>query len=116
MIDVRQLRLTYNEAEEFYRPQHYGKPYYEDLASFMSSGPILSLILSGENALEAWRVLMGPASPDDRPSWSIRGKYAKGYPIMQNLVHGSDSAEALANEAKVISNAIPRTGYKRNRG
>jgi nucleoside-diphosphate kinase len=89
-------------VEPFYGRQHLGKPYYPDLVKFMSSGPILALVLQRENAIAHWRELMGPADPCVRPAWTLRGTLADGFPVMENLVHGSDSRESFIHEATTL--------------
>lgn len=89
-----------HQAREFYI-EHQGRTYFEDLCTFMGSGPVFAFVLEGEawvDAVAVWRSLMGPADPHSRPPNTIRGKYAARCPTMENLVHGSDSPEAAGRE------------------
>lgn len=89
------------EMARFYE-DHLGKPYFEALVSFMSSGPIYVLILRGPaDTASAWRKAMGPADPESRPPDTIRGRLAAGCPVMENLVHGSDHLDAAMREARL---------------
>ena len=76
--------------------EHEGKPFYEDLVSFITSGPVLALAVRGPNAVTVVRTLMGPTNPVDAPPGTIRGDY--GIEITENLVHGSDSPDSAARE------------------
>jgi nucleoside-diphosphate kinase len=76
--------------------EHEGKPFFGDLVSFITSGPLVALCVEGPEAVSAVRTLMGPTNPVAAPPGSIRGDY--GLEIEQNLVHGSDSGESAARE------------------
>jgi nucleoside-diphosphate kinase len=78
------------EAEQFYKI-HQTKPFYSDLCAYLSSGPILVMILEKENAILANRELMGATNPENAEEGTIRKKY--GISIDKNSVHGSDSVE-----------------------
>ena len=86
----KKIHLTKDEAAEFYKV-HQSKPFYEDLCSYLSSGPIVAMILEGENAVLFNRELMGATNPKDADEGTIRKKY--GISIDKNSVHGSDSLE-----------------------
>jgi nucleoside-diphosphate kinase len=76
--------------------EHEGKPFFGDLVSFITSGPLVALCVEGPDAVAAVRTLMGPTNPIAAPPGSIRGDY--GLEIEQNLVHGSDSNESAVRE------------------
>jgi nucleoside-diphosphate kinase len=76
--------------------EHEGKPFFGDLVSFITSGPLVALCVEGPEAVGAVRTLMGPTNPITAPPGSIRGDY--GLEIERNLVHGSDSATSAARE------------------
>ncbi len=76
--------------------EHEGKPFFGDLVSFITSGPLVALCVEGPDAVAAVRTLMGPTNPITAPPGSIRGDY--GLEIEKNLVHGSDSNESAARE------------------
>lgn len=89
------LRLTADQAHAFYAV-HTGKPFFEPLVAFMSSGPCLPMVLEGDNVVQEWRLLMGPTDPAKAPENTIRRRY--GTNVRLNAVHGSDSAENAALE------------------
>ena len=86
----KKIHITKEEAADFYKV-HQAKPFYEDLCSYLSSGPILVMILEGENAVSQNRKLMGATDPAKADEGTIRKKY--GISIDKNSVHGSDSIE-----------------------
>ncbi len=86
----KKIHLTKEEAAEFYKV-HQSKPFYEDLCSYLSSGPIVVMILERENAILENRKLMGATDPTKAEEGTIRKKY--GISIDKNSVHGSDSLE-----------------------
>jgi nucleoside-diphosphate kinase len=86
----KKIHITKDEASEFYKV-HQSKPFYNDLCSYLSSGPIVVMILEGEDAVKANRKLMGATDPKDAEDNTIRKLY--GISIDKNSVHGSDSAE-----------------------
>ena len=88
ILDIKKLHITKDEALEFYKV-HQSKPFYNDLCNYLSSGPIVVMILEGENAVEANRKLMGATNPKDAEEKTIRKLY--GISIDKNSVHGSDS-------------------------
>lgn len=87
---IKTLKLTFDQAEAFYAV-HKGKPFYEGLIKFMTSGPVVVAILEKENAVEAYRELMGPTDPSEAKEGTIRHRF--GESIQKNAVHGSDSDE-----------------------
>ena len=86
----KKLQITKSEAEQFYKV-HETKPFYNDLCAYLSSGPIVVMILEHENAVLRNRDLMGATNPKDAEEGTIRKKY--GISIDKNSVHGSDSVE-----------------------
>jgi nucleoside-diphosphate kinase len=80
--------------------EHVGKPFYEDLVSFITSGPVLALAVRGPDAVSVVRTLMGPTNPVDAPPGTIRGDF--GIEITQNLVHGSDSEASAKRELSLF--------------
>ena len=91
----KKIHLTKDEAAEFYKV-HQSKPFYNDLCAYLSSGPIVVIILEGENAVLANRKLMGATNPKDAEENTIRKLY--GISIDKNSVHGSDSIENAKKE------------------
>ena len=90
IVKEKKIKLEKNEAEKFYQV-HQSKPFYNDLCSYLSSGPIVVMILERENAILENRKLMGATNPEDAEEGTIRKKY--GISIDKNSVHGSDSVE-----------------------
>jgi len=91
----KKIHLTKDEAAEFYKV-HQSKPFYNDLCAYLSSGPIIVMILEGENAVLANRKLMGATNPLDAEENTIRKLY--GISIDKNSVHGSDSIDNAKKE------------------
>ena len=90
ILKERKIQIEKNEAEKFYKV-HETKPFYNDLCDYLSSGPIVVMVLEKENAVLANRQLMGATNPNDAEEGTIRKKY--GISIDKNSVHGSDSVE-----------------------
>ena len=90
ILNEKKLQISKNEAEQFYLV-HQSKPFYNDLCSYLSSGPIVVMILEKENAIKHNRDLMGATNPKDAENGTLRKKY--GISIDKNSVHGSDSLE-----------------------
>ena len=86
----KKIQIEKSEAEKFYKV-HETKPFYNDLCTYLSSGPIIAMILEKENAVADNRKLMGATNPNDAAEGTIRKKY--GISIDKNSVHGSDSVE-----------------------
>ena len=93
--DSKKIQITKDEAAEFYKV-HQSKPFYNDLCDYLSSGPIVVMILEGENAVSGNRKLMGATNPKDAEENTIRKLY--GISIDKNSVHGSDSIENAKKE------------------
>ena len=91
----KKIHLTKEEAAEFYKV-HQSKPFYDDLCSYLSSGPIIAMILEGNNAVLLNRKLMGATDPKNAEEKTIRNLY--GISIDKNSVHGSDSADNAKKE------------------
>ena len=90
ILKDKKIQLLKSEAEEFYKV-HQTKPFYNDLCTYLSSGPITVMVLEKENAILANRDLMGATNPEDASEGTLRKKY--GISIDKNSVHGSDSVE-----------------------
>ena len=97
----KKIHLTKEEAAEFYKV-HQSKPFYDDLCSYLSSGPIVAMILEGENAVLFNRELMGATDPKKADDNTIRKLY--GISIDKNSVHGSDSVENAKKEIDFFFN------------
>ena len=95
IVQAQMISLTQEEAEGFYEV-HKDRPFFNDLVSFMISGPVMIQVLEGENAVSLNRELMGATNPKEAESGSIRADFADS--IDANAVHGSDSSENAAIE------------------
>ena len=99
--DSKKIHITKDEASEFYKV-HQSKPFYNDLCSYLSSGPIFVMILEGENAVLKNRELMGSTDPKNASENTIRKLY--GISIDKNSVHGSDSPDNAKKEINFFLN------------
>ena len=95
--ESKKIHITKDEAAEFYKV-HQSKPFYSDLCTYLSSGPIVVMVLEGENAVLANRKIMGATNPKDAEVNTIRKLY--GISIDKNSVHGSDSIDNAKKEIK----------------
>ena len=90
ILKSKKVKISKEEASEFYKV-HQTKPFYGELCNYLSSGPIVVMVLEGENAISRNRELMGSTDPKKAEKGTLRGMY--GLSIDKNSVHGSDSAE-----------------------
>lgn len=95
VVAMKMLHLSREQAEGFY-VEHKERPFFKDLVSFMTSGPVVVQALEGENAVKLNRDLMGATNPKEAAAGTIRADFAET--IDENAVHGSDSAESAARE------------------
>jgi nucleoside-diphosphate kinase len=102
---MRMVKLTLPQAESFYAV-HKGKPFYPGLVEFMTSGPVVVMILRHENAVDQFRKLIGNTDPAKAEPGTIRKTFAVS--VQMNAVHGSDSIENAAIEANFFFSGIER--------
>jgi nucleoside-diphosphate kinase len=95
---LEMMTLDHKTAKRHYA-EHEGKPFFDALVTFITSGPLVAMILEGPNAIEAARQLIGATNGVEAAPGSIRGDY--GLEIRRNLVHGSDSAESAEREIEI---------------
>ncbi len=95
IVAMKMLTMDRDLAERHYAP-HKGKPFFEELIRFITSGPIVAFVLEGPQAVSVVRTLMGPTDPLKAPPGTIRGDF--GLHITENLIHGSDSEESARRE------------------
>ena len=95
VVAAKMLRLDERGAGGFYA-EHRGKPFFDDLIQFMTSGPVMVQVLEGEDAIALNRKLMGPTNPAEAPAGTIRADFARS--IDANAVHGSDSPASAERE------------------
>lgn len=91
--------MSPEEAAENYA-EHKGKPFYDGLVAFMTSGPVVKMVISGEGAIAKVRTLMGATDPAEAAPGSIRGDFGTALP--QNVMHGSDSAQSARREIEIF--------------
>ena len=101
IVAAKMQQLDDKKAGGFYA-EHAERPFYNDLVSFMTSGPVLVSVLEGENAIAKHRDIMGATNPKDAAEGTIRADFASS--IDENAVHGSDSAESAAREISYFFN------------
>ena len=95
ILAIKMLRLSRELGGKHYQ-EHREKPFFNDLLDYMTSGPVVALVLAGENAVSGLRALAGPTSPDKAPAGTIRGDF--GLLTRKNVIHASDSVESAARE------------------
>ncbi|OHE57672.1 MAG: nucleoside-diphosphate kinase [Thermodesulfovibrio sp. RBG_19FT_COMBO_42_12] len=100
---LKMVKLSGEEAKGFY-VVHKDKPFYESLTSFMSEGPIVVMVVEGENAISGVREIMGATNPKDAAPGTIRADFASD--IEHNIVHGSDSKESASYEIPYFFSSV----------
>ena len=103
IVGLKRLRLSKLQAAGFYAV-HRERPFFESLTDYMSSGPVVCVALRGENAIAAWRGLMGATDPAKAEPGTLRRKY--GQSLEANTVHGSDAPETAAFELGYFFNGL----------
>ena len=96
---MKMLIFGHDVAADFYSP-HAGKPFFSDLERFITSGPIVGIVLEGNNAVNVVRNMIGKTKSDEASSGTIRGDFALGY--TDNVIHASDSVESYERESKIL--------------
>ena len=107
IVAMKMIRMSKEEAKGFYIV-HDGKPFYESLTDFMSSGPAVVMVLEGEGAIARYRKLMGATNYKEAEAGTIRKDFASD--IEKNVVHGSDSAETAAFEISYFFSELEMVG------
>ncbi|MCB1051918.1 MAG: nucleoside-diphosphate kinase [Acidobacteria bacterium] len=105
LVAMKLMHLTKGQAEGFYAV-HKERPFFGDLVRFMTEGPVVAMILEKENAILAWRDLMGATNPANAAEGTLRKKFGTG--IERNATHGSDAPETAAFETSYFFNAMER--------
>lgn len=96
---LQMLTMTKSQAEEFYSV-HKGKPFFNELVAFITSGPVVGAVLSGRDAVATVRRMVGATKSWEAASGTIRGDMSLGY--TDNIIHASDSAESFAHESRTF--------------
>jgi nucleoside-diphosphate kinase len=99
LVALNQMTMPRELAERHYA-EHEGKSFYDELVAFITSGPLVAMVLEGEQAVDAARQVIGATDPMQATTGSIRGDYAIS--VGQNMVHGSDSPESAAREVALF--------------
>ncbi len=107
VVALKSLRLSKAQAEGFYAV-HSARPFFGSLVSFMTQGPVVAMILEGDNAIARWRDLMGPTDATKAPKSTLRGTY--GTSIEANATHGSDAVDTAAYEIGFFFNGLELAG------
>ncbi len=107
IVAVKMIRMTKDQAKGFYKV-HEGKPFFDSVTDFMSSGPCLVMVLEGESAIGKYRKLMGATNYKEAEEGTIRHDFATD--IEKNVVHGSDSEETARFEIGYFFNALEIVG------
>lgn len=110
IIAMKMMTVSKELAERHYA-EHKGKPFYEDLVSYITSGPVVAMVLEGGKAISVVRSMMGKTDPLESPPGSIRGDY--GLSLGKNIVHGSDSATSAKREIDLFFTQEEFLNYKR---
>jgi nucleoside-diphosphate kinase len=103
IVALKMIRMTKEQAKGFYKV-HEGKPFFESVTDFMSSGPCVVLVLEGDGAIQRYRALMGATDYTKAEGGTIRREFATD--IEKNVVHGSDSEETASFEIGYFFNAL----------
>ena len=103
IVEMKKMQIPREMAERHYG-EHKGKPFYEDLVSFITSGPVVAMVVEGENAIAAWRKMMGATNPADAEGGSLRGDFATT--IDENVVHGSDAPDTAEREIDIFFGSV----------
>ena len=99
LVALKLMTMSRELAAQHYA-EHEGKPFYDELVSFITSAPLVAMVLEGEAAIEAARQVIGATNPLQATTGSIRGDYAIA--VGQNMVHGSDATESAAREVALF--------------
>lgn len=99
IVGMKLMTITRETAETHYG-EHKGKPFFEGLVSFITSGPVVAMVLEGENAILEWRKMMGATNPKDAAPGTIRGDLATI--LDENVAHGSDAPETAEREIGIF--------------
>ncbi len=99
IVGMKLMQIPRETAERHYG-EHKGKPFFEGLVSFITSGPVVAMVVEGENAILEWRKMMGATNPKDAAPGTIRGDFATT--IDENVAHGSDAPETAEREINIF--------------
>lgn len=101
-VERMELGMVTDEQAKQNYAEHEGKPFYNDLMTYITSGPVVKMVISGENAVAKCRSLMGATNPLEATPGTIRGDF--GLDMSENVIHGSDSIESAEREISIFFN------------
>lgn len=107
VVALKTLHLSEAQAKGFYHV-HAERPFFNDLVKFMTEGPIVAMVLEGDDAIKRWRDLMGPTNAAEAPKTSLRGQF--GTNIERNATHGSDAPDTAAFEIGYFFSGLELAG------
>ncbi|NMB41518.1 MAG: nucleoside-diphosphate kinase [Firmicutes bacterium] len=110
LVALKMLTIDQEMANQHYN-EHVGKPFFDDLVSFITSGPVVAMVWEGRQAIQVARKMMGSTDPQEAPTGTIRGDY--GLFTGNNIVHGSDSPESAAREISLFFSQKEIISYKK---
>jgi len=99
IVAMKMLRISKEKASEHYG-EHIGKPFFQDLVVFITSGPVVAMVIEGEDAVGGIRTMMGKTDPKASPPGTVRGDF--GIHLSRNVVHGSDSPSSASREISIF--------------
>ena len=99
LVALKMMQIPREMAERHYG-EHQGKPFFEGLVSFITSGPVVAMVVEGENVIAEWRKMMGTTNPADAALGTVRGDFATT--IDENVVHGSDAPATAQREIEIF--------------
>lgn len=110
IVALKLMQITGETAEQHYA-EHKGKPFFGDLVSFITSGPVVAMVLEGEDVIAMVRTMMGATAPKDSAPGTIRGDF--GMTIDRNIIHGSDSLQSANREISLFFTEEEILAYSR---
>ncbi|PMC39423.1 nucleoside-diphosphate kinase [Bacillus sp. UMB0899] len=110
LVGAKLMTIPVELAEQHYG-EHKGKPFYEELVKFITSGPVFAMVWEGENVVELSRKLMGKTNPKEAEPGTIRGDYSMY--VSKNIIHGSDSNESAEREINLFFNENELVNYNK---
>ncbi|HZH58377.1 MAG TPA: nucleoside-diphosphate kinase [Metabacillus sp.] len=108
LVGAKLMTIPVELAEQHYG-EHKGKPFYDNLVQFITSGPVFAMVWEGENVVELTRIMMGKTNPKDAEPGTIRGDYCMY--VSKNIIHGSDSNESADREISLFFNENELVSY-----
>jgi nucleoside-diphosphate kinase len=99
LVGLKMMRISRERAQRHYG-EHEGKPFFDALVSFITSGPVVAMVVEGEHVIATWRAMMGATNPKDASPGTIRGDFATT--IDENVAHGSDGPQSAEREIAIF--------------